>query len=111
MGGDEDVVAAAGAIPEGELGGDEVHGGGEKRAGVVERRESIRSAEITRHVDRDKEKIRIVGVESAAGEVEERLVERDLGPKQMGLAPPVCQPVSVILGGQIVDIDFERGRG
>nr|KYP51796.1 hypothetical protein KK1_026315 [Cajanus cajan] len=46
VGSDEDVVGSSGAVPERVLGGDEVDGGGYKRARVANCRKAINGAEV-----------------------------------------------------------------
>lgn len=60
--GDEDVVGAEGAIPEGVIGGDELDGGGEEGAGVADGGEAIDGAEVAGDVDGDKEEVGLVRV-------------------------------------------------
>ena len=53
----EDVVCAVVSFPEWKFCGDEVNGGGEETAGVTQRGESIKNAEIAGDVDGDEKKI------------------------------------------------------
>lgn len=60
--GDEDMVSSLRAVPEREVGGNKVDGGGDEGPSVADSREAINGAEIAGHVDRYKEKISFIRV-------------------------------------------------
>lgn len=104
------MVAAERAVPEGEAGGEEGDGGGEKRASVRKSGEAVDGAEVAGDVDGDEEEVGGERIKGANRGREKGGVESDFGGEEMGRASGFGEPVSVETGGEIVDEDAKRGR-
>lgn len=110
VGGNEDMIETVRTVPEGEAPGDEIHGGGNERASMVEGGEAIDGREVTGDVDRDEEVVGLKRVNGASRRVKQGLVEGDLGGEEVGGAARAREPCSIELRRQIVDVDL-KGEG
>jgi hypothetical protein len=107
---DEDVVRSVGPVPVRQLRPDELDGVGEQAARVRERGEAVGRGEVAGDVDGQEEEVGVPGALGAPGVAEQRLVHGHLGGEEVARAAGVGgDPAAVEAGGQVVDVDPDRG--
>lgn len=107
MGGDEDMIGAAAAIPERILTGNNLDGGGQKRRSMSNSRKAINGAKITRNINRNEKEISFIRVQTPNLARQKSLMNCHLRSKQMTTAPAVVKPIGVELRRQIVHKHFQ----
>lgn len=102
------MIKAIRAVPERVVPRNKIDGRRKKRAGVAERRKSIRSREVAGDIHRHEE---IVGFERIYGPnrgAKQSFMESNFGGKEMRRAAGIREPYSIELRREIVYVDLER---
>lgn len=105
----EHMIRPAGPIPKRHLRGDTLHRGRHQRPRVADGGKPVNGAEVAGDVNRHEEEIGLPRVEGPKPTTQQGLVDGDLGGEEVGVAALVGEPVSVVFGWKVVDIELDVG--